>query len=184
MSDGNAPQVIAVARDGQHRFSKATTGCITLLAGLGVEGDAHAGETVQHLSRVCADHTQPNLRQVHLIHAELFDELADHGFSIVPGALGENITTRGIDLSGLPRGTVLRIGDQAELEVAGLRNPCGQIEAFAPGLLARVARKRTDGSIERLAGIMSVVRQGGEVRPGDAIAVEIPPKPHHPLERV
>jgi MOSC domain-containing protein YiiM len=116
--------VVAVSRDTDHRFSKPSTDEIRLLTGLGVEGDAHAGVTVQHRSRVAADPMQPNLRQVHLIQAELHEELHEQGFGVAPGELGENITTRGLDLLGLPRGTVLRLGDSATVEVTGLRNPC------------------------------------------------------------
>ncbi len=108
---------------------------IRLVEGQGVEGDAHAGETVRHRSRVAVDPTRPNLRQVHLIQRELFEELAAQGLSVAAGEMGENITTAGLDLLALPEGTRLRIGPQAEVVVTGLRNPCGQIEAFRPGLL-------------------------------------------------
>jgi len=176
-------QVVAVARDGAHRFSKRATREITLLEGLGVEGDAHAGVTVKHRSRVAADPTQPNLRQVHLIQAELFAELAGQGFAVGPSELGENITTTGIDLLALPVGAVLRIG-AAAIEVTGLRNPCAQIERFRPGLLAAVLGRDPEGRLVRKAGIMGVVRAGGVVRPGDAIAVALPPLPHRALDRV
>jgi len=180
-----AGQVIAVARDGAHRFSKQPVDSIRLLAGLGVEGDAHLGSTVQHRSRVAVDPAQPNLRQVHLIHAELFDELAGHGFGgIAPGHLGENVTTQGIDLLGLPRGARLRLGDQAVVEVTGLRNPCGQIEDFRPGLLRAVLDRAPDGTLIRKSGIMGVVVVGGEVCAGDGIIVALPPGPHEPLTRV
>lgn len=177
-------RVIAVARDGTHRFSKQRVDTIRLLEGLGVEGDAHLGETVQHRSRVAADPTQPNLRQVHLIHGELFDELADKGFAVAPAELGENVTTRGIDLLGLPRGTRLHLGAEAVVEVTGLRNPCGQIDGFQTGLLKAVLDKGANGEIIRKSGIMSIVLAGGEVRPGDPIAILLPPEPHQPLERV
>lgn len=175
--------VVAVARDGSHRFSKAVVPAIELVAGLGVAGDAHAGVTVRHRSRVRADPTQPNLRQVHLIHAELLDTLAGRGFAVRPGELGENVTTRGLDLLALPTGTLLAIGG-AMIEVTGLRNPCAQIEAFMPGLLAQVLEKRADGSLVRKCGIMGVVVSGGPVRPGDAVAVTLPAEPHRPLQRV
>ncbi len=179
-----APVVIAVSRDAVHRFSKPTVDEIVLLAGLGVEGDAHAGVTVQHRSRVAADPTQPNLRQVHLLQAELHDELRGHGFAVGAGQLGENITTRGLDVLGLPRGTVLRIGAEAAVEVTGLRNPCAQIDRFSPGLLKRVVARDEDNNLVRRAGIMSVVRRGGRIRPGDPIDIDLPPHPHHPLDRV
>lgn len=177
-------KVVAVARDGSHRFSKAVMEEIVILAGLGVEGDAHAGASVKHRSRVRVDPTQPNLRQVHLIHAELFDELAAKGFAVAPADLGENITTRGVDLLALPRGAVLTIGETVRLEVTGLRNPCAQIDDFQPGLLAAVLDKRPDGTLVRKSGVMSVVLDGGTVRAGDAIRVALPAPPFRPLERV
>lgn len=177
-------EVIAVACDAKHQFSKHLIDEIEVLAGLGVRGDAHEGVTVQHRSRVAVDPTQPNLRQVHLIHAELFDELAAKGFTVGPGDLGENVVTRGVDLLSLPTGTSLRLGDEVVIELTGLRNPCAQIERFHPGLLAAVLDRGPGGEIIRKAGVMSVVRAGGWVRPGDAIRVELPPLPHVPLERV
>ncbi len=176
--------IVAVSRDEQHRFSKPTLPEIRLLTGLGVEGDAHCGETVKHRSRVAADPTQPNLRQVHLLHAELFDELAVAGFALKPGDMGENLTTRGIDLLGLPTGTRLQLGDDALVEITGLRNPCAQIEAFRPGLLKAVLGRDAKGALIRKAGIMGIVLKGGEVRPGDPISVTLPVPPHRPLERV
>jgi MOSC domain-containing protein YiiM len=178
-------KVTAVSSNGEHSFSKPNRDSITLLAGLGVEGDAHAGVTVKHRSRVAQDPTQPNLRQVHLIHEELFAEVGAEGFQVAPGQLGENITTRGIDLLGLPAGTLLRIGDGgAVVEVTGLRNPCLQIDNFQDGLLKRVVGRDEAGNLVRKAGIMSVVREGGVVRPGDTIAAELPAGPRRPLDRV
>jgi MOSC domain-containing protein YiiM len=179
-----AGRVASVSLSPRHEFSKSPQQSIRLLQGLGVEGDAHAGVTVKHRSRVAADPTQPNLRQVHLIQTELFDELADKGFAVVPGDLGENIATSGIDLLALPQGTVLRLGADAVVQVTGLRNPCSQIEAFQAGLLANVVGKADNGNIVRKAGIMSIVLAGGEVREGDTIGVELPPLPHRRLERV
>ena len=178
---GENGRVVATAADPRHRFSKTPSAAITIIAGIGVAGDAHAGELVQHQSRVRADPTQPNLRQVHLIHAELLDELALNGFAVAPGQLGENITTTGIDLLGLSRGTLLAVGDTVVLEVTGLRNPCRQIESFRPGLLARLARKRSDGSIERLGGIMAVALCGGTISVGDVIRVQPPAEPFEAL---
>ena len=175
--------VEGVHRDATHNFSKHPADQIRILAGHGVEGDAHAGGKVQHLSRVRADPSQPNLRQVHLIQAELFDEVAAKGFTVRPGDLGENITTRGIDLLALGRDTVLRIGDEVELRVTGLRNPCAQIEALAPGLLKHVA-VRTPNGIVRKAGIMCVALTSGLVRPGDPIVIAPPAGEHIALERV
>ncbi len=173
--------VTAVHASASHGFSKDTVASVTLLEGLGVVGDAHAGATVKHRSRVARDPDQPNLRQVHLLHAELFDELAAAGFAVGPGDLGENVTTKGVDLLTLPTGTRLRLGDTAVVEVTGLRNPCVQIERFRPGLLAAVAVRRPDGTTLRKTGVMTVVRSGGEVRPGDGLTVELPPSPHRPL---
>lgn len=167
-------RVIAVSRDGGHRFSKAVENDgIVLIAGRGVEGDAHNGETVKHRSRVAVDPTQPNLRQVQLIHAELLDELAGKGFSVAAGDLGENVLTRGIDLLGLPTGTRLAMGE-AEIEITGLRNPCAQIERFQAGLLAAVLEKAEDGSLIRKCGVMGIVRRGGAVRAGDSITATLP----------
>lgn len=175
--------VLSVHRDAEHRFSKVPCDQITVIQGLGVEGDAHAGKTVKHRSRVAVDPTQPNLRQVHLIHAELFEEMAGHGFDLKPGDLGENITTRGIDLLALGRGTRLEIGESVVLEVTGLRNPCAQIEAFAPGLLKHVAIKTPQG-IVRKSGIMTIAVAGGAIEPGVTITAIAPQGPHVPLERV
>ncbi|MGW0476887.1 MOSC domain-containing protein [Streptomyces coeruleorubidus] len=176
--------VTAVSSNGEYSFTKPNRDSITLLAGLGVEGDVHAGVTVKHRSRVAQDPTQPNLRQVHLMHEELFAEVGEEGFEVAPGELGENITTRGIDLLGLPAGTLLRIGGTAVLEVTGLRNPCIQIDNFQDGLLKRVVGRDEAGNVVRKAGIMSVVREGGVVRPGDMIEAELPTGPHRPLDRV
>ncbi|MBT2384524.1 MOSC domain-containing protein [Streptomyces sp. ISL-11] len=176
--------VKAVCRGGEHTFSKPVRESITLLAGLGVEGDAHLGVTVRHRSRVAQDPTQPNLRQVHLIHEELFAEVRSAGFTVGPGDLGENVTTSGIDLLGLPRGTRLHLGGRAVVEVTGLRNPCLQIDGFRQGLLKQVVRRDEDGTLVRKGGIMSVVLTGGEVRPGDPVRVELPAGPHLPLDRV
>lgn len=176
--------VIAVARSATHDFSKPRTDGIRLLAGLGVEHDSHQGEKVKHLFRVRQDPSQPNLRQVHLMQAELFDELAPKGFAIAPGDLGENITTRGIDVLGLPAGARLRIGHEAVVEVTGLRNPCRQIEAFRPGLLAAVLDRDEAGNLVRKTGIMAIVLTGGPVCEGDRIEVELPPLPHRKLAAV
>ena len=171
-------QVIAVHRSTSHSFSKYTEDEILLVAGIGVQGDAHAGATVRHRSRVRSDPTQPNLRQVHLIHAELFDELAGRGFTVFPGDMGENVTTRGIDLLALAPGTRLRLGVDAVVAVAGLRNPCAQIERFQPGLMAAVLDRGPAGETIRKAGVMAVVLAGGAVRPGDRIELQLPlPQP-------
>jgi len=176
--------VTAVARSAEHTFTKPTHDGIRLLAGLGVEGDAHLGVTVKHRSRVAADPTQPNLRQVHLIHAELHAELATKGFPVAAGELGENITTHGIDLLGLPTGTLLRLGPDAVIEITGLRNPCVQIDAFRPGVLKEVVGRDDDGTVIRKAGVMAIVTTTGTVHPGDPITVDLPPLPHRPLTRV
>ena len=176
--------VTAVSSSARHGFSKVDQPVVRLVAGLGVEGDAHAGVTVQHLSRVRRDPTQPNLRQVHLIPAELHDELAGAGFVVGPGDMGENVTTRGVDLLALPAGAVLRLGADAVIEVTGLRNPCAQLDRFQAGLLAAVLDRDADGQLVRKAGVMGVVRSGGDVRPGDSIEIDCPPGPHRPLSPV
>ena len=179
-----APEVTAVSSRGRHGLGKDTRESIRLVAGLGVQDDAHQGTTVQHLSRVRRDPTQPNLRQVHLIPAELHDELAGRGFAVAPGQMGENVTTRGIDLLSLPTGTRLRLGERAVVELTGLRNPCVQLEGLAPGLMAAVLDRAEDGSLIRKAGVMSIVVADGEVRPGDPITVTLPDRPHRPLTPV
>jgi MOSC domain-containing protein YiiM len=170
--------VTAVSLRAGHHFSKTPSLGIRLLRGLGVAGDAHMGETVKHRSRVRNDPTQPNLRQVHLIHAELFDELSAKGFAVKPGELGENITTSGVDLLA---GTRLHLGASAVVEITGLRNPCIQIDHFQKGLMAATLDKDADGNLVRKAGIMSIVIAEGDVRPGDAVRVELPAMPHRPL---
>lgn len=176
--------VTAVSRSSSHSFSKPNQDSIRLLAGLGVEGDAHLGTTVKHRSRVAKDPTQPNLRQVHLIHAELFDELAARGFAVAAGEIGENVTTRGIDLLSLPAGARLLLGESAVIEVTGLRNPCVQIDRFQKGLMKAVLGKDEHGELIRKSGIMAIVLEDGEIRPGDVIRVELPPEPHRPLQVV
>ncbi len=171
-------------RDDEHRFSKPGVEAITLLAGLGVEGDAHCGRTVQHLSRVRRDPTAPNLRQVHLLPGELFEELAGRGFDIAPGAVGENVTTRGLALLALPTGTRLHLGPDAVIEVTGLRNPCVQLDRYRRGLQKAVLGRDDAGNLVRRAGVMAVVLTGGVVRPGDEIVVHEPSPPHRPLEPV
>jgi MOSC domain-containing protein YiiM len=176
--------ILAVHRSAMHSLGKSGQPAIRLIAGLGVADDAHAGVTVQHRSRVARDPSQPNLRQVHLIHTELHDELRQRGFDVSAGQMGENITTRGIDLLGLPTGTRLRLGDEAVIEITGLRNPCTQLEGIQRGLMAAVLDRDADGALIRKAGVMAIVLAGGTVRPSDAITIELPPKPHVPLRLV
>ena len=176
--------VIAVCSSAEYQFSKQPQTSIQLLEGLGVEGDVHSGVTVKHRSRMAADPTQPNLRQVHLIHAELLDELRAKGFGAKPGEIGENITTRGIDILGLPTGTRLHLGATAIVEITGLRNPCVQLNSFQPGLMSALLDRDADGGIIRKAGVMGIVRTSGELYPQDSIRVEFPPPPHHALEKV
>ncbi len=177
-------KVTAVSRSKAHTFSKTNQTSIRLLKGLGVEGDAHMGETVKHRSRVAADPTQPNLRQVHLIHTELHDELRAKGFDVAAGDMGENITTRGVDLLALPRGARLYIGEEVVLELTGLRNPCAQLDKFQGGLMKAVLDHDEEGNLIRKAGVMSVVLMGGEVRVNDPIRVELPAGARRGLERV
>jgi MOSC domain-containing protein YiiM len=167
--------VIAVSRSKSHTFSKPNEAAIRLLAGLGVEGDAHMGKKVQHLHHILKNLNAANLRQVHLIHEELLDELRESGFHVCPGAMGENVTTRGVDLLALPRRARLRLGAEAVIEVTGLRNPCRQIDAFQPGLMKAVLGRDPEGRLIRSrAGVMATVIKGGEVKAGDMIAVELP----------
>jgi MOSC domain-containing protein YiiM len=179
-----AGTVAAVSRSATHSMHKGTQLAILLLEGLGVEGDAHAGTTVKHRSRVARNPHQPNLRQVHLIHAELHQELRDAGFEVAAGQMGENLTTEGIDLLGLPTGTRLRMGDDAIVEITGLRNPCSQLDGIHAGLMAAVLDRDDNGNLIRKSGVMGIVLAGGWVRPGDEITIELPPPPHHPLEPV
>jgi len=178
------PHVLAVSRDDIHRFSKPLVDEIRLIAGWGIEGDAHAGRTVQHRARVARDPTQPNLRQVHLLQSELFGEVFEHGYTVHPGELGENVTTTGLDLLGLPTGTVLHLGADAKVMLTGLRNPCYLINGLAPHLMKQMVMRRDDGTVVRKAGVMSVVIAGGVVRRGDTIEVEFPIGEPIPLEPV
>jgi MOSC domain-containing protein YiiM len=176
--------VEAVSVSPEHTMSKPNRLSIRLLAGLGVEGDAHMGETVKHQSRVARDPTQPNLRQVHLIHAELHDELRARGFDLTAGQMGENVTTRGVDLLGLPTGAKLHIGSDAVVEITGLRNPCAQLDRIQVGLMKAVLDRDDDGDLIRKAGVMGIVLSGGDVRSGEAIRVEMPAEPRAPLQPV
>lgn len=176
--------VKAVSRSTTHTFSKPNQEQITLVAGYGVEGDAHAGVTVKHRSRLEKFGNAPNLRQVHLIHEELFDELREAGFAVSAGQMGENVTTHGVDLLNLPRGTRLHLGNVAIIEVTGLRNPCRQLNKFQPGLMAATLTHDVAGNLKRKAGIMGIVLSGGEVKSGDPIRVELPEGPYEPLAPV
>jgi MOSC domain-containing protein YiiM len=176
--------VEAVHASAKHTLTKYSAAGIRLLAGLGVEGDAHAGETVQHRSRVARNPSEPNLRQVHLIHAELHESLRDRGFAVCAGEMGENITTRGLDLLGLPTGSRLHLGAKAVVEITGLRNPCAQLDTIEAGLMAAVLDRDEDGRLIRKAGVMGIVLTGGDVLPHDPIMVELPVEPHRPLEPV
>lgn len=182
--DVTAGTVVSVARDSRHRFSKTPVDRVTLRAGFGVEGDAHAGATVRHRSRVAVDPTQPNLRQVHLLDAGFLRIARAHGFELAPGDMGENVLAEGLDLLSLPRETLLQLGPEAAVRVTGLRNPCWQIDEFAKGLLRLAVSRNEDGEIVRKAGIMGVVTASGTVTPGDRITVTLPPEPHQPLDRV
>ena len=176
-------QVVAVSLSEEHSFSKTKQRSISLIAGIGVKGDAHSGKTVQHRSRVAKDPSQPNLRQVHLIHTELHDELKNKGFNIQPGQMGENITTRGVNLLQLPTNTRLQIA-KAVIQITGLRNPCAQLDRFQAGLMAAVLDKDEKGNLVRKAGIMGIVLTSGEIFIGDEINIKLPPIPHQALEKV
>ena len=177
-------RVVSVSRSGSHTMTKPACERIRLLAGLGVEGDAHMGETVKHRSRIARDPTQPNLRQVHLMHAELFDELRAKGFDVTPGLMGENVTTRGIDLLGLPRGARLHLGSEAIVEITGLRNPCTQLDGLQPGLMEAVLERDPARGLIRKAGVMGVVIASGDVAIGNAISVTLPDGTGEPLKPV
>ncbi len=177
-------RVTAVSSNAEYSFSKPNQEAIRLVSGYGVEGDVHAGKTVKHRYRVRQDPTKPNLRQVHLIHAELHDELRSGGFDVAAGQMGENITTRGIDLLGLPTGTKLHLGPEAVVEITGLRNPCAQLDNFQTGLMAATLERDENGELVRKAGVMGVVLSDGIVQPGDPVVVELPPEPHLALEPV
>lgn len=178
------PTVVAVSRSPSHTMAKPNQTGIRLVEGLGVEGDAHAGVTVKHRSRVARDPSQPNLRQVHLMHVELLAELKEAGFEVEPGQMGENVTVSGLDILALPTGTRLRLGPDAVIEVTGLRNPCAQLDGIQPGLMAAVLGRDAAGNLIRKAGVMAIVVAAGAVRPGDEIAVSLPDEPHLPLTPV
>ena len=174
-----AGEVVAVSRAPLHGFAKQVQPSIRLLAGEGVEGDAHRGTTVQHLYQVRRDPTRPNLCQIHLFAEEKLEELAAAGFALGPGEMGENVLTRGIDLLCLPQRTRVRLGAEAMVEITGLRTPCSQIDGYRAGLQKFLWGPRdAQGKRERRAGVMAVVVAGGEVAPGDHIFVELPPEPH------
>lgn len=176
--------VTAVSLSAMHTMAKANQDAIFLVAGLGVAGDAHQGETVQHRSHAARNPEQPNLRQVHLIHAELHDELRAQGFDVSAGQMGENITTRGVDILHLPTHTRLRIGENAIVQVTGLRNPCAQLDGIQQGLMQAALDRDAEGNLIRKAGVMGIVLSDGVVRAGDIIRIELPPEPHAALAPV
>ncbi len=178
------PRVVGVGRSPKHGPAKPRQESIRLLRGLGVEGDAHLGERVQHLSRKRADPALPNLRQVHLIGIALYERLRGEGFDVAPGDMGENVTTRGVALLALPTGTRLRLGAGAVVALSGLRNPCRQLDGVQPGLMAATLDRDEGGGLIRLAGVMATVVEGGPVRAGDSIEIELPAGPQQPLATV
>lgn len=177
-------KILGVSKSQSHTFTKFSCEHITLIKGLGIKGDAHMGKTVKHRSRVLKDPTQPNLRQVHLIHSELFEELKQKGFYIINGEMGENITTIGVDLLGLPKSTILKLGEKVKIRITGLRNPCNQLNSIKEGLMKAVLDTDENGGLIRKAGIMGVVVEGGEISVGDEIEILLPEEPYHKLERV
>lgn len=180
----NRAMVESVHRSESHDFTKATVEEVVLVAGVGIEGDAHAGATVQHVSRKKKDADRPNLRQVHLVSAELHEELVADGFDLDHGGFGENLVTRGIALGDLPVGTTLALGDDAIIVLTGLRDPCAQIDRHREGLRAAVAFDPGEGPKLFRDGAMAMVVRGGVVRTGDPIGVALPPEPHHPMRKV
>ena len=173
--------VLSVSRDDKHRFSKPTVSSIRLVAGFGVEGDSHAGATVQHLYEKKRNPSAPNLCQVHFMAAELFDDLVPTGYTVAPGELGENVTTEGINLMSLPLGTQLHLGAQAVVSVTGMRSPCSLINGYQKGLMKQLIKTDAAGTVHRRGGIMGVVVRGGVVNPGDCIRVELPAGEQLPL---
>lgn len=179
------PRVVAVSLSAKHGFSKVPQAAIRLIAGEGVEGDVHRGERTQHLYRMRQDPTQPNLCQVHLLSSEKLEELRAKEFAVRPGDLGENILTEGLDLLNLPLATLLRVGEDALLQVTGLRTPCLKIDKYQRGLQQHMWGERDElGRRTRRAGIMTIVLHGGLVRSSYPIAIEVPPEPHLPLPPV
>jgi len=177
-------KVISLSKNDKHQFSKRNCGSLFFIEGLGIEGDAHCGKTVQHLSRIKKNPTQPNLRQVHIIHCELLAELREQGFKVEAGSLGENILTQGIDVLSLPKNTRLKLGKEVILKVTGLRNPCSQLDNYQQGLTKAVLDKDKHGNLIRKAGIMATVEKGGTVFVNDSIEVKLPNEPHEALECV
>jgi hypothetical protein len=175
------PSVIAVSSSPAYTFSKPNLPSVNLVAGIGVEGDAHSGPLIRHRDLVNQDPTQPNLRQVLLIQQEIFESLAERGHEVGAGHLGDNITTQGLDLHALPTGTRLRLGDTAVVELTGLRQPCPQIDDFQNGLTTVLRHRDAEGDMVQAAGVMSIVLDGGTVKPGDRIELDVPPEPHQPL---
>ncbi len=176
--------IIALSKSPFHTFTKTPEHSVRLLEGLGVDGDTHSGKTDQHRSHAARNPNAPNLRQVHLIHSELHDELREKGFKVGPGQMGENITTRGVDLLSLPAGTRLHLGKHAIVELTGLRNPCKQLNTIQDKLMQATIEKKADGTILRKSGVMSIVIAGGDVFLNDAIRVELPAEPHRAMEPV
>ncbi len=178
------PEILSTSARKGHGVGKTVLSEITLIAGQGVEGDAHCGEKVKHRSRARYNPSLPNLRQVHLIHGELLDELAGKGFAIAPGELGENILTGGIDLLSLPTGSILSFPSGATVEITGLRNPCIQLERHKTGLMHALLDHAADGSLIRKGGIMGIVLTGGVVRAGDGVVITDPEGAFRPLQPV
>jgi len=165
--------VLSVSMSSSHGFSKRPTDYIYLLSGCGVQGDVHCSGAA----------SSNNKRQVHLIASELLTELArkdskGRAYIISPGALGENITTKGIDLVGLNEGTRLHFGDgddHAIVRITGLRNPKKRLDEWPKGLLDRCAMKNKKGEITgRKIGVMGIVEEDGFVQPGHMVYVEKP----------
>jgi len=177
-------QVFAVCLSPTHSMAKPVVDSVTLIKGIGVEGDAHSGKKVKHIYIAKRKPNKPNLRQVHLIHTELHDELSEKGFSVSAGQMGENITTKGIDLLNLPQDTILKIGDSSVILITGLREPCHQLNGVENGLMKAVLGKDENGGLIRKSGVMAVVLEGGEVKAGDEILMEFPDKPFEKLGRV
>ncbi|SRR6266446_5986019 len=165
-------RVIAVCCNPEPDLPKPVVDAVHLIENWGVEGDYHAGSLVRHRYLAKKDPTRPNMRQVLLMDAAVFAELAQNDIHIGPGMMGENITIEGMAMMQLAVGTRLAIGS-AIVEVTERRSPCYQLNGIDPRLLKAVARKQ-DGQAIFKAGIMAQILQGGWVRAGDLVKVLSP----------
>lgn len=141
-------EILAVCLSAEKHVQKDEVGEVLLLEDLGIEGDAHAG--FGH-------------RQVSLLAEESVDKMRAKGLeNLRPGAFGENLVTRGMDLASLKVGDLLRVGEKVLLEVTQIGKEC----------VDRCAIYYAAGDcIMPREGIFARVIRGGRIRPGDEIAV-------------